>query len=75
MTLSEGLVGQTYTVSHIGTDTNIKRRLQALGMIKGTKLTLLSKKRSGTSVFYVRGSRLAVGKKIAAGIEISGGSQ
>lgn len=75
MTLSEGLVGKTYTVAHIGTDTNVKRRLQSLGMIKGTTLTLLSKKRSGTSVFYVRGSRLAVGKKIAAGITISGGEQ
>lgn len=75
MTLSEGIVGQTYTVVHIDTDLNVKRRLEALGMIKGTKLTLLGRKRSGSSVFYVRGSRLAVGKKIADGITIWGGAQ
>lgn len=73
MTLAEGTTGNTYTVVDIQTDTNIERRLEALGLIKGTKIQLLGRKRSGTSIFYVRGTRLAVGKKIACGIEVTGG--
>lgn len=73
MTLADGTIGNMYTVVDIQTDTNIERRLEALGLIRGTKIQLLGRKRSGTSIFYVRGTRLAVGQKIACGIEVTGG--
>lgn len=36
-----------------------------------TPVTLLNKKGSGSVIFKVRGTRLAVGKRISDGIEIS----
>ena len=52
MTLADGTIGDMYTVVDIQTDTNIERRLEALGLIRGTKIQLLGRKRSGTSIFY-----------------------
>ena len=49
----------------------ITRRLEALGVNNMTPVTLLNKKGSGSVIFKVRGTRLAVGKRISDGIEIS----
>lgn len=70
MTLSEGCPGKNYEV--LSTDLNIKitRRLEALGLIGGTKVEVLHKKKNGTSVFKVRGTRLAVGREISSGISV-----
>lgn len=73
MTLNNGTIGCTYIVEDIQTSANIERRLQALGLFKGTPIELLNKKKSGTSIFKVRGTRLAVGPEIARGIMIQGG--
>ena len=49
----------------------ITRRLEALGVNNMTPVTLFNKKGSGSVIFKVRGTRLAVGKRISDGIEIS----
>ena len=49
----------------------ITRRLEALGVNNMTPVTLLNKKGSGSVIFKVRGTRLAVGKRISDGIEVS----
>lgn len=72
MTLAESKVGHTYTVTDIRLEENIERRLEALGLTYGTKIELLNQKRSKTSVFKVRGTRLAVGREIAYGITVEG---
>ena len=70
MTLSEAQVGQSYYVISTDLDKNLERRLEALGLTDGTKIELLNKKRNGTSIFNVRGTRLAVGEAIARGITV-----
>ena len=70
MLLLNGIIGRKYAVEEINQDEMIKRRLQALGMTKGTVITILNNKKSGSVIFKVRGSRLAVGKSIASGITI-----
>lgn len=73
MTLAEGNIGSTYKVLEIHLEANIERRLEALGLTEGTNIKVLNKKRNGTSIFNVRGTRLAVGRAIAQGILVNGG--
>ena len=75
MTLREGKIGQEYQVRDICLEDKIKRRLQMLGMTKGTGISVLNKKKSGSVILKVRGTRFAVGKKIAEGIVIGGGDR
>ena len=46
----------------------LEKRMEALGMTKGSRVSLIHKKGSGTSVIMLRGTRFAVGKGIAANI-------
>lgn len=70
MKLYEGLVGRTYTVTSVLVSDTITRRLEALGVNEQTPLTILNKKGSGTLIIKIRGTRLALGRKIAEGIEM-----
>lgn len=70
MKLNEGTIGQTYTVKTVQITDTITRRLEALGVNEQTPITILNKKGSGSVIFKVRGTRLAVGKRISDGIEI-----
>ncbi len=71
MTLSEGKVGEIYTVLEVQMEQkNIVRRLEALGILEMTKIPVLNTKRGGAFIIKVRGTRLAVGKSIAQGIII-----
>ena len=71
MKLNEGIIGRTYRVESVAVNETITRRLEALGVNNMTPVTLLNKKGSGSVIFKVRGTRLAVGKRISVGIEIS----
>ena len=68
MNLLDGIIGKEYIVVNIEVEENISRRLQALGLTRGTKVKILNNKKSGSVIFKVRGTRLAIGKKIAEGI-------
>lgn len=70
MRLNEGEIGQTYRVGSVVVDEAITRRLEALGVNETTPVTILNKKGSGSVIFKVRGTRLAVGKRISDGILI-----
>lgn len=70
MLLVNGKKGYSYYVEHIRLNEDISRRLQALGITKGTKIEVLNCKKSGSIIFSVRGSRLAIGKEIASGLEV-----
>ena len=70
MTLSQGNVGQFYIVKNLKLEKATKQRLEALGLINGTKVELLNQNHNGAIVFKVRGTRLAIGKKIADAIFI-----
>ncbi len=71
MKLNEGIIGRTYRVESVAVNETITRRLEALGVNNMTPVILLNKKGSGSVIFKVRGTRLAVGKRISDGIEIS----
>lgn len=75
MTMKHAKVGNTYTVFSINLDRNISRRLEALGLTKGTNIKILNHNRIGSVILMVRGSRLALGSKIAENIDIKEASQ
>ena len=68
MTLYEAIPGTIYVVESMELNEKVGRRLEALGLIHGTKLEVLNRKKNGTMIFKSRGTRLAVGKEISAGI-------
>lgn len=68
MRLNEGIIGETYKVTDVCVDGQITRRLEALGVNEQTDITILNKKGSGSLIIKVRGTRLALGKKISDGI-------
>ena len=70
MKLHEGEIGKTYIVYSVMVDDTITRRLEALGVNEMTPVTLMNKKGSGTVIVKVRGTRLALGRRISEGIEI-----
>ena len=72
MKLHEGKIGETYRVAGVHVDERLTRRLEALGVNEGTLVTIMNKKGSGTLSIKVRGTRLALGRQIAVGIEIGG---
>lgn len=48
----------------------LERRLEALGLIEGTTVTVLRKKRRGAMIIKVRGTRFAVGWGISTHITV-----
>ena len=74
MKLNEGKIGETYRVVSVHVDERLTRRLEALGVNEGTLVTIMNKKGSGTLIIKVMGTRLALGRQIAEGIE-TGGAQ
>ena len=70
MTLREGLVGRSYMIQNVLLQGHLSKRLEALGVNEDTKITILNKKRSGTLILRIRGTRLALGQKISEGIEV-----
>lgn len=79
MTIVDGMVNGQYMVTDIQMEENIMRRLESLGINSGTKLELLNRKKNGSVIIKVRGTRWAVGRDIAGGIQIveqkSGGTE
>lgn len=70
MKLHECEIGKSYIVQSVVMEERLTRRLEALGVNEHTKIMVLNKKKSGTLIIKVRGTRLALGQKIADGIEI-----
>lgn len=68
MGLAEGKKGFTYKVLKIELDEAVVRRLEMLGMTIHSHVTILNRKRSGTMIISVRGTRFAIGKEFAKGI-------
>nr|WP_180994550.1 FeoA domain-containing protein [Clostridium sp. chh4-2] len=73
--LYEGEIGRPYIVQSIIVEDKITRRLEALGVNEQTKIIMMNKKGSGTVIIKVRGTRLALGRRISEGIEIKEASE
>ncbi|MDE7212508.1 MAG: ferrous iron transport protein A [Lachnospiraceae bacterium] len=63
-------IGGEYEVVGMELPRATQMRLTALGLTQGTHVRVLNNKRSGSVIFHVRGTRLAVGRKIAEHIYI-----
>ncbi len=70
MTLKDGQIGHSYVVKELKLEQQIGRRLEALGLIGGTRIQVMNHNSDGAVVFKVRGTRLAIGNKIAEAIYI-----
>lgn len=70
MTLHSAKIGKTYIVKSLDLDNATKRRLEALGLTVGTHINILNRNHGGAVILMVRGSRLAVGEKIAETIHM-----
>ncbi len=70
MSLFEGTKGNHYEIKGLYVEEAITRRLQALGLNDGTRVTVLNRKKNGALIIRVRGTRLALGRHISQGIEV-----
>lgn len=70
MTILDGNIREQYMVIDLELEENIMRRLEALGINSGTKMELMNRKKNGTVILKVRGTRWAVGRDIAVGIRV-----
>ncbi len=70
MTLRDAKIGVNYTVNSLDLDMVTMRRLEALGLTQGTDVKILNRNRGGSVIIMVRGSRLALGDKIAETIHM-----
>ena len=70
MRLYDGAIGQSYQVVDLGLEDNITRRLESLGINEGTRVEIFNKKRNGAVIIKVRGTRWAIGKQVAKGLDV-----
>lgn len=70
MLLCQGEIGVRYRVVKLHVQENMMRRLEALGVNEGAKIEIMNRKKNGSFIIKVRGTRWAVGKPIAEGIDI-----
>ncbi len=71
MTLQEGNAGESYIVEQLELPVKLERRLEALGLIEGSQVAVLRKKRRGAMIVTVRGTRFAVGLGISTHIQVT----
>ncbi|MDO4312684.1 MAG: FeoA family protein [Eubacteriales bacterium] len=70
MVLKEGKNHHTYEVLSIHIELQLERRLEALGLTEGSRITILNNDRRGSLTVKFRGTRFALGKRIADNIEV-----
>ncbi len=75
MLLKDAQIGLTYVVEKISLPFQLERRLEALGMTKGTPISILNRKGKGILIIKLRGTRFALGYNITKNIEVKGGEQ
>ena len=70
MKLYEGQKGSTLEVLHIDLPLKTERRLEVLGMLEGTKINVVNRKKRGAMIVKIRGTRFAVGQNITEHVEV-----
>lgn len=74
MLLKDAQIGQTYVVEEIDLPFQLECRLEALGMTKGTPISVLNRKGKGSLIIRLRGTRFALGYNITKNIRVKEGS-
>ena len=70
MRLKDAQVGQTCVVERISLPFQMERRLEALGITRGTSLSVLNRKGKGILIIKLRGTRFALGYHVTNSIEV-----
>lgn len=70
MYLKEGKNHHTYQVKSIDIELQLERRLEALGLTEGSRIMILNNDKKGALTVKFRGTRFAIGKRIADHIEV-----
>ena len=65
MNLKQGKNVHTYRVLKIDIELALERRLEALGLTEGSFITVLNNDKRGALTVKFRGTRFALGKRIA----------
>ena len=68
MYLCDGKIGNDYKVEDIKLPVNMEKRLEAVGMTRGTSVAVLNSKSRGILIVKVRGTRFAFGRNITENI-------
>lgn len=71
MSLKQGIDNHVYRVSSIHLELQLERRLEALGLTEGTLVTILNNQKKGALIIKFRGTRFAIGKRIAEHITVT----
>lgn len=70
MTLKMGKNQHTYIVRSIQLELSLERRLESLGLTEGAPITILNNDKKSALTVRFRGTRFALGKRIADHIEV-----
>jgi len=70
MTLKQGRNHLTYRVESIDIELTLERRLEALGLTEGSLITILNNDKKGSLTARFRGTRFALGRRIADHITV-----
>ena len=65
MRLKEGKNEHIYQGRKIDIELNLERRLEALGLTEGSRITVLNNNKKGAVTVKFRGTRFAMGRRIA----------
>lgn len=71
MTLKQGKNHLTYRVESIEMELQLERRLEALGLTEGSLITVLNNDKKGSLTAKFRGTRFALGRRIADHITVT----
>ena len=70
MKLYEGQKGSTLKIVRMELPVQTERRLEVLGMLEGTRVTVVNRKKKGAMIVNIRGTRFAIGQCITECIEV-----
>ncbi len=73
MLLKDAKIGDACVVEDIRLPFEMKRRLEALGMTRGTSVSVINRKGKGILIIRLRGTRFALGFHITKNIEVKAG--
>ena len=71
MTLKQGKNLLTYRVESISMELQLERRLEALGLTEGSHITVLNNYKKCSLTAKFRGTRFALGRRIADNITVT----
>lgn len=70
MLLCDAKINHNYIVEELTLPRNIEKRLEALGMTRGSVISIVNGKGHGILITKIRGTRFALGKNMTKNISV-----